>query len=73
MGTSKGYEPPKGKGSPWDTLKRQMGMLIEKPDKNTKVVSKFIKEKELNHALGSLTNGFYSINERINCIEKATT
>lgn len=30
------------------------------------VVSKFIKEKELNHALGSLTNGFYSINERIN-------
>lgn len=43
MGTSKGYEPPKGKGSPWDTLKRQMGMLIEKPDKNTKVVSKFIK------------------------------
>ena len=38
MGTSRGYEPPKGKGSPWDTLKRQMGMLIEKPDKNTKVV-----------------------------------
>lgn len=43
MGTSKGYEPPEGKGSPWDTLKRQMGRLIEKPEKNTKVVSKFVK------------------------------
>lgn len=58
MGTSKGYEPPQGKGSPWDTLKRQMGKLIEKPEKNTKVVSKFVK------ALGG-ANNFSSYNKPV--------
>lgn len=41
MGTSKGYEPPSG--GDWNSLKRQMGTLIDNPEKNTKVVSKFVK------------------------------
>lgn len=41
MGTSKGYEPPSG--GDWNSLKRQMGGLLENPEKKNKVVSKFVK------------------------------
>lgn len=42
MGTSKGYEPPKG--GDWNSLKRQIGDLLEEPEKKkNKVVSKFAK------------------------------
>jgi len=41
MGTSKGYEPPKGGN--WNSLKNQMGKLLDHPEKKEKVVSKFIK------------------------------
>lgn len=39
---------------------------ISEPDK----VITLIKEKKLTHAFGSLTNGYYSINERINLTRK---
>jgi hypothetical protein len=40
MGTSAGYMPPSGDN--WNSLKRQMGMLIDKPEKKELVLSKFI-------------------------------
>jgi hypothetical protein len=53
MGTSKGYEPPKGAN--WHSLKIQLGKLINSPDKKDIVVSKFIT------AIGGAT-GFSSSN-----------
>ncbi|KIM10487.1 MAG: hypothetical protein KU37_09260 [Sulfuricurvum sp. PC08-66] len=42
MGTSKGYETPSG--GDWNSLKRQIGGLLDQPEeKKKKVVSKFIK------------------------------
>lgn len=41
MGTSAGYTPPSG--DQWNSLKRQMGMLLDKPEKKELVLSKFIK------------------------------
>jgi len=42
MGTSKGYEPPSS--GDWNSLKRQIGMLLNKPEeKREKVVSKFVR------------------------------
>jgi len=41
MGTSAGYESPSGGN--WNSLKRQMGMLIEEPNRKEVVVSKFVK------------------------------
>jgi len=40
MGTSAGYIPPSGDN--WNSLKRQMGMLLDKPEKKELVLSKFI-------------------------------
>lgn len=40
MGTSAGYIPPSGNN--WNSLKRQMGMLLDKPEKKELVLSKFI-------------------------------
>lgn len=40
MGTSSGYKPPSGGN--WTSLKRQMGMLLDEPDKKELVLSKFI-------------------------------
>lgn len=40
MGTSAGYVPPSGDN--WNSLKRQMGMLLDKPEKKELVLSKFI-------------------------------
>ena len=40
MGTSAGYVPPSGDN--WNSLKRQMGMLLDKPEKKELVLSRFI-------------------------------
>jgi len=40
MGTSAGYVPPSGDN--WNSLKRQMGMLLDKPEKRELLLSKFI-------------------------------
>lgn len=40
MGTSAGYKPPSGGN--WTSLKRQMGMLLDEPNKKELVLSKFI-------------------------------
>lgn len=57
MGTSKGYEPPNG--GDWNSLKRQMGDLLDNHIKKEKVVSKFIK------ALGG-SEGFSSSSKPTN-------
>lgn len=41
MGTSAGYMPPSG--GDWNSLKRQMGMLLGNPEKRNMVLGKFIK------------------------------
>lgn len=56
MGTSAGYTPPSG--DQWNSLKRQMGMLLDKPEKKELVLSKFIK------AIGG-AEGFSSSNRSI--------
>lgn len=40
MGTSAGYVPPSG--GDWNSLKRQMGMLLDEPSKKDLVLSRFI-------------------------------
>lgn len=57
MGTSSGYIAPSG--GDWNSLKRQMGMLLDEPDKRNLVVSKFIS------AIGG-SEGFSSSNKPTN-------
>ena len=40
MGTSAGYMPPSG--GDWNSLKRQMGMLLDNPEKRNIVLSRFV-------------------------------
>ncbi len=55
MGTSKGYEPPTG--GDWNSLKRQIGSLLEQPEEKKKIViSRFVR------ALGGADN-FSSYNK----------
>jgi len=56
MGTSAGYEPPSGGN--WNSLKRQMGMLLDEPNKKEVVISKFVK------AIGG-SEGFASSNKPV--------
>jgi hypothetical protein len=56
MGTSAGYTPPSG--DQWNSLKRQMGILLDKPEKKELVLSKFVK------AIGG-AEGFSSSNRAI--------
>lgn len=62
MGTSAGYIPPSGDN--WNSLKRQMGMLLDKPEKKELVLSKFItaiggseKFSASNRPMGNNSNG----------------
>ncbi len=54
MGTSSGYMPPTG--ADWTSLKKQIGKLLEKPEKKDLVISKFIS------AIGG-SKGFSSANK----------